>query len=266
MEFPQIDPVAFSAFGWPVHWYGLAYVAAFFIGMAYIKRSFITKPVTGFSSDKVDDVFTWIILGIILGGRLGYVIFYNPSYYLANPDQILMTMNGGMSFHGGLLGVISGCLLFCYKNKLNFFDLMDRLAPATCIGLLLGRMANFINGELYGNVTTAKIGMIFPHGGPLARHPSQLYEAALEGLVLFIILHTVLKMREKPRRMEISGLFLIGYGSFRYIIEFFRSKDAHLTEGVFAYISMGQILCIPMVLFGTFLVHKAYKQNKAQTI
>lgn len=259
MTYPSIDPVAFTVFDWPIHWYGLAYVAAFFIGMSYLKFAFKQRPVAGFHPEKLDDIFTWIILGVILGGRLGYVLFYNPSFYVAHPEYILQMWHGGMSFHGGLIGVLTACGIFCQRHNLNFFDLMDRLAPATCIGLLLGRIANFINGELYGNITTSPLGMVFPSGGDLPRHPSQLYEATLEGLVLFMILHLLLFKGKQPQRKFVSGAFLVGYGSFRFFVEFFRARDAHLTEGLFAIISMGQILCIPMIMFGLFLIHRARK-------
>lgn len=259
MTFPQIDPVAFTVFGWPIHWYGLAYVTAFFVGMQYLKAAFKKHPVQNFNTAHIEDVFTWIILGVILGGRLGYVLFYNPEFYFSNPEFIPQMWHGGMSFHGGLLGVIVACALFCKKHNLHVFDLVDRLAPAACIGLFLGRIANFVNGELYGNITTSPLGMVFPNGGNLPRHPSQLYEAALEGLVLFVILHCILFAKKKPKRMLVSGVFLIGYGSFRFFVEFFRARDAHLTEGIFTFISMGQILCIPMILAGVFLAHKATK-------
>lgn len=259
MTFPNIDPIAFSIMGWPVHWYGLAYMAAFLFGTTYLSFAFKKRPADNFPIQKLDDVFVWIFAGVILGGRLGYVLFYSPEYFMHHLADIPKMWQGGMSFHGGLLGVITGTYLYCLKHKLSFFDLMDRMAPTACIGLFLGRMANFINGELYGNVTTSPLGMIFPNGGALPRHPSQLYEAALEGIVLFILLNIVLFARKKARRMELSGLFLIGYGLARFTVEFFRARDANLTNGIFEVISMGQILCIPMIVVGMWFVFKTRK-------
>ncbi|MFT7144624.1 MAG: phosphatidylglycerol:prolipoprotein diacylglycerol transferase [Alphaproteobacteria bacterium] len=261
MPFPAIDPVAFSIFGWAVHWYGLAYVAAFLLGAKYIEYSF-SKYGKGvnLNKDDADRIFTWVILGVILGGRVGYVFFYNPEYYMDHIGEAFKLWQGGMSFHGGLLGVLVACALYCKKYSINLLDLGDRLIPAFCIGLFLGRIANFINGELYGRVTDASYGIIFPHGGDLPRHASQLYEAALEGLLLFIILHFTLKARRK--RGEVTGLFLIGYGTFRSMVEFVRERDVQLSDGIFETISMGQILSIPMILIGITLIIKSKKEVK----
>lgn len=253
MPFPNIDPVAFSIFGFTVYWYGLAYVAAFLLGGKYVEIVFSKAPKnTNIQKDDSDKIFTWVILGVLLGGRLGYVLFYNFGFYLDNPADILKLWQGGMSFHGGLLGVIAAIYFYAYRNKISFLDLTDRMAPAFCIGLFLGRIANFINGELYGRTTDLPWGIVFPHAGPDPRHPSQLYEAFLEGALLFVILHLTLKTA--PKKGVVSGLFLIGYGLFRSIVEFVRVRDSHLNEGIFEIISMGQMLSLPMIAIGCILI------------
>lgn len=262
IPFPNIDPVALQIGPVALHWYGLAYVAGFFAGLAYLKhvagRLYPNSVVT---PKHADDIFIWIIIGIVLGGRLGYVLFYNLPFYLDNPLAILKTWQGGMAFHGGLVGVLLAVLLFCRKNKLGFFDIADRMAPGICFGLFFGRVANFINGELYGRVTDMPWGMVFPGGGPLPRHPSQLYEAFLEGVVLFIILHLVL--RRRLRKYELSGLFMMGYGVSRFIVEAFRQPDnlPHLQQGIFTVITMGQLLCLPMMGIGAFLLYLSYRKD-----
>ena len=254
IPFPDIDPIALRLGPVAVHWYGIAYVAGFFTGLAYLKHIIKRYGEQVVSLKHADDAFIWIIIGIILGGRLGYILFYNFAYYIEHPAAILKTWQGGMSFHGGLIGVILATLLFTYVRKLNYFDLADRMAPAFCFGLFFGRIANFINGELYGRATDMPWGIIFPNGGNFARHPSQLYEALLEGVVLFIVLHLVLRTR--VRRYEASGIFMLGYGLSRFFVEFFRQPDniPHLQEGIFTFITMGQILCIPMMGIGIGLL------------
>lgn len=249
LPFPQVDPIAFSLFGLDVRWYGLAYIAGFFFVLTYGKWQTRRYP-SNVTADHMDGLFTWGILGAILGGRLGYTLFYNPGYYLANPADIIKTWQGGMSYHGGMLGVIIAILLFAKLRKINPFDLSDRIAPGVCIGLLLGRLANFINDELYGRVTDVAWAIAFPAGGYMPRHPSQLYEGLLEGIILFTVLHFTLHKR--LRRGEVTGLFLLGYGFVRIFVEFFRQPDdiAHLHEGIFRIITMGQLLSIPMVLVG----------------
>jgi len=252
LPFPLIDPIAFSLFGLDVRWYGLAYIAGFFAVLAYGKWQVRRYP-SHLSADHMDGLFTWAILGAILGGRLGYTLFYNPAYYLQNPVEILYTWQGGMSYHGGMLGVIGAILLFARSRRLDPYAFADRIAPAVCFGLLFGRLANFINGELYGRVTDVAWAVAFPAGGLLPRHPSQLYEGLLEGVVLFAVLHVVLTKR--LRRGEVSGLFLLGYGCVRVFVEFFRQPDdlMHLKEGVFTLITMGQLLSLPMIVAGTLM-------------
>lgn len=253
MQFPLIDPIAFEIGPVAVRWYGLAYVAGFIGGLLYIK-SLARRWPSRFTPEGVDDFFTWGVLGVILGGRLGYCLFYNPAYFLSNPVEILKIWEGGMSYHGGLLGVVLAVLLYGRRYKINFFDMTDRIAPGVCIGLFFGRIANFINGELYGRFTDVPWGMVFPHAGELPRHPSQLYQAFLEGLVLFVVLHLVAS--KKPARYVVSGLFALLYGIFRFAVEFVRQPDnlPHLREGVLGWMTMGQVLTLPLIAFGIGLL------------
>ncbi|NBX04384.1 MAG: prolipoprotein diacylglyceryl transferase, partial [Alphaproteobacteria bacterium] len=198
----------------------------------------------------------WAVVGIVLGGRLGYVLFYKPEYYFENPGQILHLWEGGMSFHGGMLGVIFAFYLFARKYHIHFMALIDLITCATPIGLFLGRIANFINGELYGRVTASSLGMMFPNGGPLPRYPSQLFEAALEGLVLFaLMMYFLKKTRARDKVGLLSGLFLLFYGLARTTCEFFREPDAQLGF-LYAGATMGQLLCVPMILGGFYLIFR----------
>lgn len=210
-----------------------------------------------------DDYLVWAVLGTVLGGRIGYVLFYQFDYYMANPLDALMVWHGGMSFHGGMLGVILAAIVFTKRRGLSFWGFADLLAVVAPIGLFFGRLANFVNGELFGRATDVAWGMVFPRGGALPRHPSQLYEAALEGLVLYALL-TVLALnpRVRQRRGLLSGLFLALYGSFRFIVEFFREPDAQLGF-LFAGATMGQLLCAPMALFGAWVVYRALRCKEA---
>lgn len=249
ISFPNIDPVAISIFGLDIHWYGLAYVAAFFAALWYLTWQSNRYP-GSLNKNQIDSLFIWGVLGVILGGRLGYTLFYNPAFYLSHPLEILHVWEGGMSYHGGLIGVVVAILLFARQAGVSPFTIADKLAPGVCIGLLFGRLANFVNGELYGRVTDVPWAIVFPTGGPLPRHPSQLYEGLLEGLLLFILLHLILQRRW--RKGEISGLFLFGYGFVRFMVEYVRQPDplAHLQEGIFTVITMGQLLSLPMMLIG----------------
>ncbi len=271
ITYPNIDPIAITigpimGVELPVYWYGIAYVCAFFAGLHYLKWAFNKHPVKGIpakvNNAVADDIFIWIVLGIILGGRLGYTIFYNFAYFSSHPLDIFKTWQGGMSYHGGMLGVFIAIIIFAYKRNMNFFNISDRIAPGVCLGLFFGRIANFVNGELYGRVTDVPWAMIFPTGGDLPRHPSQLYEAGLEGILLFSILHITLLKRY--RMYEVSGLFMIGYGLSRILVEFVRQPDdiEHLKHGIFTVITMGQLLSIPMVIFGMFLLYVSYKNAK----
>jgi phosphatidylglycerol---prolipoprotein diacylglyceryl transferase len=261
--FPDIDPVALQIGPVMIRWYSLAYIAGFFGGWgmahALVRRSKLPLP----TNKQIDDFLFWMILGVILGGRLGYVLFYNLSYYMDNPLHIIKTWEGGMSFHGGLLGVVIAVIWFSVKNKIPVLRLGDLAACGATVGLFFGRLANFINGELYGRVTTSPWGMVFPGGGELPRHASQLYEAATEGLLLFLILNGLAFFKPSIQRKQgfLFGLFLMFYGSFRFMIEFAREPDVQIGL-YFNLISQGQILCFPMILLGLFFVLKAKDNDR----
>lgn len=239
----------------------MAYVAGILLGCFY--ADYLNKKPPIQKNLKVfDDFMTWAVLGIVLGGRLGYVLFYNFGYYIEKPLDIFKLWEGGMSFHGGFLGVAVACILYCRRIKVTPLILFDLAACAAPIGLFFGRLANFINGELYGRITDSKWGMVFPHGGPFPRYPSQLFEAALEGVVLFVILAYLAnftKSRERPGFL--SGVFVVGYGLSRIIIENFREPDAQIGL-LFGSITTGQMLSIPMVLGGIGLIVYALKRHK----
>lgn len=252
LTFPNIDPVAIHI-ELDIRWYSLAYMAGILGGWWLIARETAKRPLQNLTKPALDDMVLWAVLGIILGGRLGYVLFYKPDYYLSNPMEILRVWQGGMSFHGGLIGTITAFFLFCRKYKISFLALTDLLACVAPIGLFFGRIANFINGELFGRVTDAGVGMVFPTGGDFPRHPSQLYEATLEGAVLFVIMLFLLKKNSlRARTGKLSGIFLILYGTFRIISEFFREPDEFLGF-LFAGATMGQLLSLPMLAVGAYL-------------
>jgi phosphatidylglycerol:prolipoprotein diacylglycerol transferase len=254
LVFPNISPELVSFGPFVIRWYALSYVAGILLGWVLVHRlNRLPPPVL--TQKALDDIIIWAIFGIILGGRTGYVLFYNLPFYLDNPSDILKIWHGGMSFHGGLIGVILAIWLFSRRYGLQFWRVIDLMAVATPIGLGLGRIANFINAELFGHPTDVPWAVIFPTDPlGLPRHPSQLYEALLEGaLLLAIMLFFVRKdsIRGKPGRL--SGIFLIGYGCMRAFVELFRMPDIQL--GYLAgYFTMGQILCLPMVLFGIYLL------------
>ena len=261
LEFPQIDPIIFSVGPLSVRWYGLMYLIGFAFAMWFANRQ-ANKSGSGWTKDEVSDLLFYGMLGVILGGRIGYVLFYQFSYFIENPLYLFRIDQGGMSFHGGTLGVITAVAIFAWTRKKSLLQVGDFVAPLVPVGLLAGRIGNFINGELWGRTTDVPWAMVFPTGGPLARHPSQLYEAFFEGFVLFVILLWFIK-RPRPAG-SVSGVFLLGYGVFRFCIEYFRQPDAQL--GLFAdFISMGQILSLPMIIGGLGLLIWAYKQPQSQT-
>lgn len=247
---PQFDPVAISLGPLAIHWYGLMYLLAFVAFLMLAKRRLHLFP--AIKVTDVDNLLTWAVLGVILGGRLGYVVFYKPMYYLANPLEALAIWEGGMSFHGGFLGVLLTCYLYARAKGWKFFDLMDFVAPAVPIGLALGRLGNFINGELWGRPTDGPWGVVFPQAGDLiARHPSQLYQMGLEGLALFVGLWW---FASKPRaRAAVSAWFLMGYGASRFVVEFAREPDRFMGPLQFG-LTMGQWLSLPMVIAGLALL------------
>ena len=253
MTFPDFDPVLIQIGPFALRWYALAYIAGIVGGWLWMRRlAQLPAPVA--TQAQVDDLVSWVTLGIILGGRLGYVLFYRPLDYLAAPWEALFIWQGGMAFHGGALGVIVAVLWFCRRQGLDPLALGDRVATVVPIGLCLGRLANFINGELWGRVTDAPWGMVFPTGGPLPRHPSQLYQAFLEGLCLLVLLQILLRIPAvRARRGFITGAFLAGYGVARSIGELFRQPDNFL--GFLAFgLTMGQLLSFPMIAVGLVLM------------
>ncbi|MDU7780246.1 prolipoprotein diacylglyceryl transferase [Aeromonas caviae] len=256
--FSQIDPVAFSLGPLSVRWYGLMYLFGFAFAMWLAGRR-ADAPNSGWTRNEVSDLLFYGFLGVILGGRIGYVLFYNFDLFLADPTYLFKIWTGGMSFHGGLIGVITAMIWFAHKTQRHFFTVADFVAPLIPFGLGVGRIGNFMNGELWGRVTDVPWAIIFPEAGPEPRHPSQLYQFALEGVVLFIILN--LFWRKHPPRGAISGMFLLFYGLFRFLVEFVRQPDSQLGL-YFNEISMGQILSTPMIVAGGLMVWAAYKQPR----
>ena len=259
IPYPDIDPILFEIGPFALRWYALAYIVGLVLGWRWIIR---LNRANGAPIEPArwDDVLMWIAIGAVLGGRIGYVLFYNAGYYIANPGEALMVWRGGMSFHGGALGVTAAIVLFAWKHKLNLLTVADMVAAAVPFGLFFGRLANFINGELFGRASDVPWAMVFPNGGPAARHPSQLYEAALEGLLLFILLNWLIRAHralEKPGLT--TGVFLIGYAAARTAVELFREPDQHI--GFLAGgMTMGQVLSIPMIAGGLYLIWRARRQ------
>jgi phosphatidylglycerol---prolipoprotein diacylglyceryl transferase len=261
LPFPVIDPVAIAVGPIAIRWYALAYIAGLLLGWLVVRR-LVRRPHWRLTTEDVDDLLFYATLGVILGGRLGYVLFYQPGHYLANPLDVLVVWRGGMSFHGGLIGVILAAWIVARRKGLGFFEITDAFAVATPIGLFFGRLANFINAELWGRPSDVPWAMVFPGAGPLPRHPSQLYEAALEGVALFLLM---LWLARRPWRPEeagrLSGAFLIGYGAARIVVEFFREPDAHLGF-LLGGATMGQLLSVPMIALGIALVVRAQARGQ----
>lgn len=257
---PQFNPVALQIGPLAVHWYGISYLMAFalFWWLARLRlqqpsmQAFEQHGSIRFQPQHVDDLLFYGVIGVLLGGRLGYVVFYQPLYFLQHPFEVFAVWQGGMSFHGGMLGVLVAMWVFARRHQSNFWIITDWIAPAVPLGLASGRMGNFINGELWGRVTSSDLpwAMVFPQAGSEPRHPSQLYQFALEGVLLFLILWG---MSKRPQLMgRISAAFLVGYGAMRFVAEYFREPDAHL--GLLGLgLSMGQWLCIPMIMLGIFI-------------
>jgi phosphatidylglycerol:prolipoprotein diacylglycerol transferase len=252
---PQFDPIAIQLGPVGIHWYGLTYLVAFgvFLWLASLRVRQPQFAQAGWTRRDVEDMLFWGVLGVVIGGRLGYVLFYKPGHYAANPLEVVMVWKGGMSFHGGLLGVIAALALYARQRNWAFFEVMDLIAPCVPLGLASGRVGNFINGELWGRAADPSLpwAMVFPQSGSaIARHPSQLYQFALEGVLLFVLLWLYAR---RPRALgQVSGAFLVGYGTLRFVAEFFREPDRFLGPLALG-MSMGQWLCVPMVLAGALI-------------
>jgi phosphatidylglycerol---prolipoprotein diacylglyceryl transferase len=262
MDFPAFDPVALHLGPLVIRWYALAYLVGFLGGWWYGVRLVSLSGARPNKAD-IDDFIAWAIVGVILGGRFGYVLFYNFAQYADDPLAVFKVWEGGMSFHGGVAGIIIALLIFSHYRKFSPRRLADVICTVAPIGLFFGRCANFVNGELYGRVTDVPWAVKFPAGGYEPRHPSQLYEAGLEGLVLLVLLG-VLARREQIRETPgiLTGVFLIGYGLSRIFVEFFREPDAQLGF-IFAHVSMGQILSVPMIVLGACVISYAINHRKA---
>lgn len=286
----NIDPVLLHLGPLQIRWYGLMYLVGYFVGYLVLMRRY-KRGLNILNSEGNQALITYIMIGMIVGARLVYVFVYNPMYYMNHLSEVFAVWQGGLSFHGALLGYVVAVILFCRKYKIQFFHIMDNVVVGASIGIFFGRLGNFINGELYGRFTDVPWGVIFPDGGPMPRHPSQLYQALGEGLIVFLLLHLVQKREQKlgkapilenaiaeqskngkvPKKLKIdwsrtgvmSGWFLILYGVARFVIEFFREPDAQL--GFFAeYFSMGQILCSLMIIAGIIIVRMVIKTPRQQ--
>lgn len=264
MMHPQFDAVAFHIWKWPIHWYGLTYLAAFGLFL-FLAGRLVDRPwhqARGWQRKDVDDLLFFGVLGVVLGGRLGYVLFYKPAYYLSHPGEILAVWQGGMSFHGGLLGVLVALAFFAWRRGFSFFEVSDLVAPCVPTGLAAGRLGNFINGELWGRHADPSLpwAMIFPQSGSAEpRHPSQIYQFLGEGLLLFVVLWLFAR---KPRpTAAVSGLFLLGYGVARFIAEYFREPDDFLGLRALGW-SQGQWLSLPMIVGGILMMIWAYRRGQ----
>ncbi len=256
--YPSIDPVALKIGPLQVHWYGLMYLLGF-LGAWWLGRVRAVRPGSGFTTLQISDVLFYGAMGVVLGGRIGYVLFYDLPNFLHDPLLLFKIWQGGMSFHGGMLGVFLAMWLYGRQIHKGFFTITDFIAPLVPVGLCAGRIGNFINGELWGRPTDLPWGMVFPYVDNQPRHPSMLYEALLEGPVLFTLLW-LYSGRPRPT-MAVSGLFLVGYGCFRFLVEFVRQPDVQLGYLAFGWLTMGQVLSTPMIIFGIVLMVRAYRHN-----
>jgi phosphatidylglycerol---prolipoprotein diacylglyceryl transferase len=271
ITFPVFDPVAFSIGWFVIRWYALAYIGGIVLGWIYA-RSLVKKerlwggpvPIT---LVQLDDFILWVTIGIIVGGRTGYVLFYNPAFFIQHPAEIFQLWNGGMSFHGGFLGCVAAVMLFARKNDISILSLGDITTAVGPIGLFLGRLANFINSELWGRTADSSVpwAMVFPNGGPLPRHPSQLYEAGLEGILLFAILAVMVRMGALKRPGLILGSFIAIYGFARITAEFFREPDPQLGF-LWGGLTMGMLLSVPMIIAGAILIMMAWRREAPEHI
>jgi phosphatidylglycerol:prolipoprotein diacylglycerol transferase len=258
LTYPDINPVAISAGPFQVHWYGLMYLVGF-LGGWWLGRLRTRRPGTGWQAVEIGDLLFYVALGVVLGGRVGYTLVYNFPGFIADPLVLFRIWQGGMSFHGGLVGVLIAMWLYARRTGRTFFQVTDFIAPLVPVGLGAGRIGNFINGELWGRPTDLPWGMVFPFVDAQPRHPSMLYEALLEGVVLFIVLW-VYSSRPRPT-MAVSGLFLVCYGAFRFLVEFVRQPDAQLGFIAFRWLTMGQLLSLPMIVLGAAFLVYAYRRK-----
>ena len=266
IAFPEIDPVAISIGPLSIRWYALAYICGIVLGWIYARMLIRSEKLWGgpapIAPVQLDDFILWVTLGIIIGGRTGYVLFYNPAFFIQNPAAILKLWEGGMSFHGGFLGCVAAVMLFARRNGISILSLGDITTGVAPIGLLLGRIANFVNSELWGRTADASVpwAVVFPNGGPLPRHPSQLYEAGLEGILLFIILAMMIRMGALKRPGLILGSFIAIYGFARITAEFFREPDPQLGF-LWGGLTMGMLLSVPMIIAGVILIVLARRRG-----
>jgi phosphatidylglycerol---prolipoprotein diacylglyceryl transferase len=271
IAFPVFDPVAFAIGPFVVRWYALAYIGGIVLGWVYaralIKSEKLWAGASPITLVQMDDFILWVTIGIIVGGRTGYVLFYNPLFFIQHPAEIFELWKGGMSFHGGFLGCVAAVMLFAYKNNISILSLGDITTAVGPIGLFLGRIANFINSELWGRPADPNLpwAMIFPNGGPIPRHPSQLYEAALEGVVLFTILAVMIRMGALKRPGLILGSFIAIYGIARIIGEFFREPDPQLGF-LWGGLTMGMLLSVPMIIAGAAIIMAAWRRKTAKPV
>ena len=261
LAYPDIDPVAIALGPVKIHWYGLTYIAGLAFAWCLARRRAVTQPFSPLQRDQVDDLIFYAAMGIVLGGRLGYALFYGFERLSEDPLWVFRVWEGGMAFHGGLLGVLLAMALFARQQRIEWGRLMDFVAPLTPVGLALGRLGNFIGQELWGRASDVSWAMVFPRDPlALARHPSQLYQFALEGCLLFLVLITF-SQRQRPT-WAVSALFLLGYGALRFTAEFFREPDAHIGFDALGWLTRGQILCIPMLIIGAGLFYWAYRPRQ----
>jgi phosphatidylglycerol---prolipoprotein diacylglyceryl transferase len=271
IAFPVFDPVAFAIGPFVVRWYALAYIGGIVLGWIYaralIKNERLWNGAAPISLPQIDDFILWVTIGIIVGGRTGYVLFYNPAFFMQHPAEIFELWKGGMSFHGGFLGCVAAVMLFAWRNNTSILSLGDITTAVGPIGLFLGRIANFINSELWGRPAdpTLPWAMVFPNGGPIPRHPSQLYEAALEGIVLFTILAVMIRMGALKRPGLILGSFIAIYGIARIIGEFFREPDPQLGF-LWGGLTMGMLLSVPMIIAGIIIIVAARRRKATEAI
>lgn len=256
MTFPQFDPIAFSIGPIKIHWYGIMYLIGF--ATAFLLGMYRASKDDNWNFDLVSDVVVYCALGVVIGGRIGYFLFWDWASFIQDPLSLFKIWQGGMAFHGGVLGVVVAIWLFCRRSGKTFAEVADFIVPLIPIGLGMGRLGNFINGELWGRVTNVPWAMVFPHVDMQPRHPSQFYEFFLEGVLLFLILWIY---TSKPRpRLAASGLFLLGYGAFRFVVEFYRAMDPITDPVAFGWLTMGQLLCVPMIIIGGLIMFYAYSR------